>query len=107
MEKLGIGRPSTYAPTIDTIQRRGYVSMEERRFHPIENGTIVNEMLEQYFSEIIDVDFTADMETSLDDIEEGKTKWEQVMDEFYNGFSKRMENAVKEMKEVDIKNEQA
>jgi len=107
MEKLGIGRPSTYAPTIDTIQRRGYVSMEERRFHPTEIGTIVNEMLEQYFPEIIDVDFTADMETSLDDIEEGKTKWVQVMDEFYNGFSKRLEKAEKEMAEVEIKDEPA
>src|SRR5690625_7800455 len=107
MEKLGIGRSSTYAPTIDTIQRRGYVSMEERRFHPTEIGTIVNEMLEQYFPEIIDVDFTADMETSLDDIEEGKTKWVQVMDEFYNGFSKRLEKAEKEMAEVEIKDEPA
>ncbi|HLS35073.1 MAG TPA: type I DNA topoisomerase [Bacillota bacterium] len=107
MEKLGIGRPSTYAPTIDTIQRRGYVSMEERRFHPTEIGTIVNEMLERYFPEIIDVDFTADMETSLDDIEEGKTKWVQVMDEFYNGFSKRLEKAEKEMAEVEIKDEPA
>src|SRR5690625_1692451 len=107
MEKLGIGRPSTYAPTIDTIQRRGYVSMEERRFHPTEIGTIVNEMLEQYFPEIIDVDFTADMETSLDDIEEGKTKWVQVMDEFYNGYSKRLEKAEKEMAEVEIKDEPA
>ena len=105
MEKLGIGRPSTYAPTIDTIQRRGYVAMEERRFHPTEIGIIVNEMLEQYFPEIIDVDFTADMENNLDDIEEGKIKWVEVMDEFYQGFSKRLEIAEKEMAEIEIKDE--
>jgi len=107
MEKLGIGRPSTYAPTIDTIQRRGYVSMEERRFHPTEIGIIVNETLEQYFPEIIDVDFTADMETSLDEIEEGKTKWIKVIDDFYSGFNERLEKAEKEMSEVEIKDEPA
>lgn len=107
MEKLGIGRPSTYAPTIDTIQRRNYVSMQERRFHPTEIGTIVNETLEEYFPEIIDVDFTAEMETSLDEIEEGKIEWKKVIDDFYGGFSKHLEKAEKEMSEIEIKDEPA
>ncbi len=107
MEKLGIGRPSTYAPTIDTIQRRGYVSMENRRFSPTEIGGIVTEILEEYFPEIIDADFTATMESSLDSIEDGKTKWVTVMDEFYGDFAKRLEKAEEEMKEIEIKDEPA
>src|SRR5690625_7491709 len=69
IEKEGIGRPSTYAPTIDTIQRRDYISVEDKRFFPTEIGTIVIEMLQEYFPEIIDVDFTVTMEESLDDID--------------------------------------
>ena len=107
MEKLGIGRPSTYAPTIDTIQRRGYVSMEQRRFAPTEIGEIVTDLLQEYFPEIIDVDFTANMESSLDDIETGSIKWVKVMDEFYGDFSKRLEKAEEEMKEIEIKDEPA
>lgn len=107
MEKLGIGRPSTYAPTIDTIQRRGYVSMENRTFVPTEIGEIVNDMLKQYFPEIIDIDFTAEMESNLDDIEEGKITWVHVMDDFYKGFQKRLEKAEKEMAEIEIKDEPA
>src|SRR5690625_2406813 len=78
LEKKGIGRPSTYAPTIDTIQRRGYVAMEQIRFHPTEIGTIVIDFLQQYFPEIIDVDFTANMEKDLDNIEEGQAVWVEV-----------------------------
>lgn len=107
LEKKGIGRPSTYAPTIDTIQRRGYVAMEQRRFHPTEIGTIVIDILQQYFPEIIDVDFTANMEKDLDNIEEGQAVWVEVMDEFYQGFSKRLEKAEKEMAEIEIKDEPA
>src|SRR5699024_995528 len=107
MEKLGIGRPSTYAPTTDTIQRRNYVSLQEHRFHPTEIGMIVNETLEEYVREIIDVDFTAEMETSLDEIEEGKIEWKKVIDDFYGGFSKHLEKAEKEMSEIEIKDEPA
>src|SRR5699024_8617176 len=91
MEKKGIGRPSTYAPTLDTIQRRGYVTMESRRFHPTEIGEIVIDMLQEYFPEIIDVDFTVKMESDLDAVEEGKSEWIKIIDEFYKDFSKRLE----------------
>lgn len=107
MEELGIGRPSTYAPTLDTIQRRGYVSLENRRFVPTELGTIVSEAVEEYFPEIIDVDFTAKMEKDLDTIEEGKSDWVEVIDDFYKDFEKRLEYAEKEMEKIEIKDEPA
>lgn len=107
MEKLGIGRPSTYAPTIDTIQRRGYVRMEDKRFHPTEVGEIVTELLQEYFPEIIDVDFTAKMEKDLDSIEEGKLKWLTVIDQFYHKFHKQLEKAEKEISAIEIKDEPA
>src|SRR5699024_12727513 len=72
MEKEGIGRPSTYAPTLDTIQRRGYVTLEERRFVPTEIGETVSDLLVEYFPEITDVNFTVKMESDLDEIEAGK-----------------------------------
>src|SRR5690625_1937281 len=81
--------------------------MEQRRFHPTEIGTIVIDILQQYFPEIIDVDFTANMEKDLDNIEEGQAVWVEVMDEFYQGFSKRLEKAEKEMAEIEIKDEPA
>lgn len=107
MEKEGIGRPSTYAPTLDTIQRRGYVKIEEKRFHPTEIGEIVIDMLQEYFPEIIDVDFTVKMEDSLDSIEEGKIQWVKVIDEFYQDFHKRLEKAEDEIEEMEIKDEPA
>lgn len=107
MEELGIGRPSTYAPTLDTIQRRGYVSLENRRFVPTELGTIVSEAVEEYFPEIIDVDFTAKMEKDLDTIEEGKSDWVEVIDDFYKDFENRLEYAEKEMEKIEIKDEPA
>ncbi|HLQ73895.1 MAG TPA: type I DNA topoisomerase [Bacillota bacterium] len=107
MEKKGIGRPSTYAPTLDTIQRRGYVTMESRRFHPTEIGEIVIDMLQEYFPEIIDVDFTVKMESDLDAVEEGKSEWIKIIDEFYKDFSKRLEKAEDEIEELEIKDEPA
>ena len=107
MEKQGLGRPSTYAPTLDTIQRRGYVSLDNRRFVPTELGIIVIDLLEKYFPEIIDVDFTVKMEGDLDGIEEGKTKWIELIDEFYKDFSKRLEKAENEMEKIEIKDEPA
>lgn len=107
MEKEGIGRPSTYAPTIDTIQNRGYVKVEEKRFYPTEIGTIVIDMLQEYFPEIIDVDFTVKMEGDLDSIEAGETKWVKVIDEFYQDFHKRLEKAEEEIVEIEIKDEPA
>ncbi|WP_249869797.1 type I DNA topoisomerase [Oceanobacillus saliphilus] len=107
MEELGIGRPSTYAPTLDTIQRRGYVSMDNKRFVPTELGTIVCELVEEFFPEIIDADFTAKMENDLDSIEEGKIEWMKIIDEFYGDFSKRLDRAEKEMEKIEIKDEPA
>ncbi|MDG5788201.1 type I DNA topoisomerase [Evansella sp. AB-P1] len=107
MEELGIGRPSTYAPTLDTIQRRGYVALEDKRFVPTELGEIVLELIEEFFPEILNVDFTAKMETDLDSIEDGNEQWVKVIGEFYQEFEKRLKKAEEEMKEVEIKDEPA
>jgi DNA topoisomerase-1 len=107
LEELGIGRPSTYAPTLDTIQKRNYVVLENKRFVPTELGEIVLELMLEFFPEIIDVEFTAKMEKNLDEIEEGKVEWVKVVDEFYREFEKRLQIAEKEMKEVEIKDEPA
>jgi DNA topoisomerase I len=107
LEELGIGRPSTYAPTLDTIQKRNYVVLENKRFVPTELGEIVHELMLEFFPEIIDVEFTAKMEKNLDEIEEGKVEWVKVVDEFYREFEKRLQIAEKEMKEVEIKDEPA
>ncbi|WP_027408673.1 type I DNA topoisomerase [Anoxybacteroides tepidamans] len=107
LEELGIGRPSTYAPTLDTIQKRNYVTLENKRFVPTELGEIIIELMLEFFPEILDVEFTAKMEKSLDEIEEGKVDWVEVIDEFYRGFEKSLQIAEKEMKEVEIKDEPA
>jgi DNA topoisomerase I len=107
LEELGIGRPSTYAPTLDTIQKRGYVTLENKRFVPTELGEIVHELMLEFFPEILDVEFTAKMEKNLDDIEEGKVNWVQIIDGFYKNFQQWMEKAESEMKEVEIKDELA
>ncbi|MFG6118241.1 type I DNA topoisomerase [Thalassobacillus sp. B23F22_16] len=107
LEELGIGRPSTYAPTLDTIQRRGYVALDNKRFVPTELGSIVHESIEEYFPEIIDVDFTAKMEEDLDAVEEGNVEWVKIIKDFYTGFEPRLEKAEKEMEKVEIKDEPA
>ncbi|WP_158737682.1 type I DNA topoisomerase [Alteribacillus sp. YIM 98480] len=107
MEEMGIGRPSTYAPTLDTIQRRNYVALEDKRFVPTELGEIVLELIVEFFPEILDVEFTAKMENDLDYIEEGRQNWIQIIDEFYHGFEKRLKVAEEEMKEVEIRDEPA
>ncbi|HET7522086.1 MAG TPA: type I DNA topoisomerase [Bacillales bacterium] len=107
LEELGIGRPSTYAPTLDTIQRRNYVQLDGRNFVPTELGEIVNDLIVDFFPEILDVEFTAKMENELDEIEEGKENWVEIIDEFYRDFEKRLKHAEKEMKEVEIRDEPA
>ncbi|WP_430785955.1 type I DNA topoisomerase [Virgibacillus flavescens] len=107
MEEQGIGRPSTYAPTLDTIQRRGYVSIDNKRFIPTELGSIVMDLLQEFFPEIIDVDFTVKMEGELDSIEEGKNDWVSILDGFYLDFNKRLEVAEKEMEKIEIRDEPA
>ncbi|HWO77943.1 MAG TPA: type I DNA topoisomerase [Bacillus sp. (in: firmicutes)] len=107
LEELGIGRPSTYAPTLDTIQKRGYVTLENKRFVPTELGEIVSDLITEFFPDIINVEFTANMENSLDAIEEGKVNWVQIIDDFYKDFEKDLQKAEKEMEEVEIKDEPA
>ncbi|WP_280768993.1 type I DNA topoisomerase [Salipaludibacillus daqingensis] len=107
MEELGIGRPSTYAPTLDTVQRRGYVALDEKRFVPTELGEIVLELIEEFFPEILNVEFTAEMESNLDSIEDGEKKWVHIIDHFYKDFEIRLKTAEEEMKEVEIKDEPA
>lgn len=107
LEELKIGRPSTYAPTIDTIQKRNYVKLESKRFIPTELGEIVYEQVKDYFPEIIDVEFTVNMETLLDKIAEGDIGWRKVIDNFYGSFKLDVERAEEEMEKVEIKDEPA
>lgn len=107
LEELKIGRPSTYAPTIDTIQKRNYVKLESKRFVPTELGEIVYEQVKDYFPEIIDVEFTVNMETLLDKIAEGDIGWRKVIDNFYGSFKLDVERAEEEMEKVEIKDEPA
>jgi len=107
LEELGIGRPSTYAPTLDTIQKRGYVSLDNKRFVPTELGEIVDGLIREFFPDILDLEFTAKMEQDLDHVEDGKVNWVKVIDEFYQDFEKHLVKAEKEMQEVEIKDEPA
>ncbi|NHM29782.1 type I DNA topoisomerase [Neobacillus terrae] len=107
LEELGIGRPSTYAPTLDTIQKRGYVALDNKRFIPTELGEIVHELTLEFFPDILDVEFTAKMEQDLDDVEAGKVEWVKIIDHFYQDFEKHLRVAEKEMQEVEIKDEPA
>ncbi|MGG1661430.1 type I DNA topoisomerase [Brevibacillus sp. NRS-1366] len=107
LEEMGIGRPSTYAPTLETVQKRGYVALEEKRFVPTELGEIVITLIEEFFPEILNVEFTAHMESGLDDIEAGSTNWVQILDAFYGDFAKRVAVAEEEMKEVELKDEES
>ncbi|MCA1030059.1 type I DNA topoisomerase [Bacillus timonensis] len=107
LEEKGIGRPSTYAPTLDTIQKRGYVSLDNKRFVPTELGEIVIELILEFFPEILDIEFTAKMESDLDEIEDGKEEWVNIIEHFYVDFEKRLSKAEVEMQEVEIKDEPA
>ena len=97
MEELGIGRPSTYAKIIDTIKERGYVNVQDKKFVPTEIGFEITDKLQEFFSHLINVKYTASMETNLDEIAEGKKNWVNVLKEFYDDFEPYVENAFKEM----------
>ena len=103
MEEKGIGRPSTYAPTITTILTRGYVMREKKRLFPTELGRMVNNLMENYFTDIVDMDFTADLETQLDDVEAGKRDWKEIIRDFYPPFVKDLAVAEEEIDKVEIK----
>ena len=103
LEEHGIGRPSTYAPTITTITKRGYVELEGKQLKPTQLGEITTKLMEEHFASIVDEAFTAHMESDLDLVEEGKKPWVDVLKEFYGDFSKTLEKAEEEMKDVKMK----
>ncbi len=105
LEEYGIGRPSTYAPIISTVQQRGYVELSEKRLYPTELGGIVNELLVKYFPDVINVQFTAQMENELDRIASGEMEWVPVLNEFYQPFSKDIAFAETNMPEVSVSEE--
>ncbi|HEL0120023.1 TPA: type I DNA topoisomerase [Streptococcus equi subsp. zooepidemicus] len=107
LEENGVGRPSTYAPTLDVIQRRYYVKLTAKRFEPTELGEIVNQLIVEFFPDIVDVKFTADMEDKLDQIEIGKEAWQNVIDQFYKPFVKELTKAETEIEKIQIKDEPA
>jgi len=105
MEQFGIGRPSTYAPTISTIQERGYVNKEKGVFIPTDLGFATNDLLVQHFPTIINEKFTADMESELDDIADNERKWPSVIQDFYEPFNKELQEAVKTAEKVKLPDE--
>lgn len=102
LEEKGIGRPSTYAPTITTIITRGYVSRENKRLHPTELGIVVDDMMKKNFPDIVDIAFTADMEEKLDDVESGDLEWHKVISDFYGPFEETLKKAEESIEKVSI-----
>ena len=105
LEEKGIGRPSTYAPTISTILARGYVTREKKQLYPTELGVMITDMMKEHFTDIVDIAFTAGMEEQLDEVEEGKRGWRDVLRDFYGPFEKTLEKAEAEIEKVEIKDE--
>jgi DNA topoisomerase-1 len=100
LEENGIGRPSTYAPILGTLQQRGYVSRENRRLIPTETGFVVNDLLSEFFADILDINFTAQMEADLDEVASGERPWVEVVKAFYQPFSGQLAHANEAMPEV-------
>jgi DNA topoisomerase-1 len=107
LEDMGIGRPSTYAPTISTILSRGYVDREGKALFPTELGTIVNDLMMEYFPNIMDYQFTADMEEKLDGVEEGNVDWREILHEFYGPFENYLSHADKQLEKIEIQDEES
>ena len=105
LEELGIGRPSTYAPTIAVILNRRYIVKEGKNIFVTEIGEVVNDMMKDAFPEIVDVNFTANMEMLLDGVEEGSVKWKTIIENFYPDLDEAVKKAEKELSEVEIKDE--
>jgi len=105
LEEKGIGRPSTYAPTITTIMTRGYITRENKRLHPTELGLVVTDMMKKHFPDIVDIQFTAGMEDKLDEVEEGGLDWHEVISEFYGPFEETLEKAEQEVEKVEVVDE--
>lgn len=106
MEEAGIGRPSTYAPTISTILGRRYVERDKKTLRPTELGGIITDMLSEYFANIVDIEFTANMENDLDKVEEGERAWQNVVGEFYVPFAVDLKKAEDEMGKITVKDEE-
>ncbi len=107
LEENGIGRPSTYAPTISTIVSRGYVVRSKRQLVPTELGKVTTEIMKNNFKDIVDVEFTAGMEEQLDEIEDGKIGWKKVIEDFYPPFEKTLENAEENVAKIQIKDKES
>ncbi|HHT02083.1 MAG TPA: type I DNA topoisomerase [Firmicutes bacterium] len=107
LEEKGIGRPSTYAPIIETLLQRGYVVKEDNRFHPTELGKVVLELLVEHFPQIVNVNFTARIEGELDRVEEGEADWREIVQDFYRGFALELERAEKEIGKIALPEEEA
>ncbi len=107
LEEKGIGRPSTYSPTITTILERRYIEKEQKQLLPTELGKIVNKLLVENFSDVVNVEFTADVETRFDKIAEGNEKWKDVIREFYGPFIKEVEKVEKELEHVQLVDEES
>ena len=105
MEELGLGRPSTYAPTITNILGKHYITKEGKNIFTTELGEVVNNLMENSFPDIVDLNFTAEMETSLDDIAEGKLDWHKMMRDFYPSFEKELRQAEAELNKVRVEDE--
>ncbi|MBV8374785.1 MAG: topoisomerase DNA-binding C4 zinc finger domain-containing protein [Candidatus Eremiobacteraeota bacterium] len=105
LEDNGIGRPSTYSTIVDTIQARGYVNQQERRFVPTEIGTAVNDLLVEHFPKIINLDFTATMEGDLDKVAEGNENWVVLLRKFYGPFESELQSAEKKLPRLELRDE--
>ncbi|MCL2353112.1 MAG: type I DNA topoisomerase [Defluviitaleaceae bacterium] len=106
LEENGVGRPSTYAPTIATITARGYVSKEQKSLHPTELGNVVNDIMAENFDQIVDIDFTAKMEETLDAVEDGEMPWKDILRNFYMPFKEKVEQAAENIGDVEIRDEE-
>jgi DNA topoisomerase I len=102
LEERGIGRPSTYAPIIETIKQRGYVEVEDRRMYPTDLGVLVNSILVEHFPTVVDADFTAHLEEDLDKVEEGQEDWVRLLRDFYGPFAEVLRKAEQNIEEVEI-----
>ncbi len=105
LEEKGIGRPSTYSPTITTILERRYIEKEQKQLMPTELGKLVNNLLIHNFTDIVNVDFTAEIEKNFDSIAEGKEEWKKTIREFYKPFEKELKKAQEEIDKIEIKEE--
>ena len=105
LEEKGIGRPSTYAPTITTITSRGYIAREQKRLHPTELGLVVDELMKKNFPDIVDIAFTADMEEKLDEVEAGTEQWREVISDFYGPFKETLDKAEATIEKVSLEDQ--